>query len=255
MTLPMIADFAIRLAGGLAAVLATTPWRLVPTQFFRTHCQVILGLAVLATLVCSRAPFNPWVFGLALMVAILAFGSSLCWGLGLPKLGVPTTIAIATVSAVLLSITADGPGLSLQGLNAASRLASAFLLGSTLTAMLLGHYYLTAPAMSIAPLRQFVRFMAAGLVARTAFAAFMLAFWWSGQAEVGEVGRSISPLFLAIRWGMGIGGVALATWLSWETVKIRSTQSATGILYIAMTLVLFGELSSLILARDSHLLI
>ena len=33
-------------------------------------------------------------------------------------------------------------------------------------------------------------------------------------------------------------------------MQIRSTQSATGILYIAMTLVLFGELSALILARE-----
>jgi hypothetical protein len=34
-------------------------------------------------------------------------------------------------------------------------------------------------------------------------------------------------------------------------VEIRSTQSATGILYIAMTLVLFGELTALILSRDA----
>jgi hypothetical protein len=58
-----------------------------------------------------------------------------------------------------------------------------------------------------------------------------------------------------MRWGMGIAGFGLATFLAWRTVQIRSTQSATGILYIAMTLLLFGELSSLILARDSHVLI
>jgi hypothetical protein len=52
---------------------------------------------------------------------------------------------------------------------------------------------------------------------------------------------------------MGIVGVGLATALTWKTVAIRSTQSATGILYIAMTLLLFGELSSLILARDLRL--
>ncbi len=253
MPLPMLSDFAIRLAGGLAAVLATTPWRLVPPRFFRTQAQIILGLGVLAAVVTSRPPFEPWVFGLALTVAVLAFASTVVWGLGLPRLGVPLSILIATVSAVLLGLTAEGASLNLWALNAASRLASAFLLGSTLTSMLLGHYYLTAPAMSIDPLRQFVRFMATGLGVRATLAALVLIFWWTGSAGGVPVGRSITPFFLAIRWGMGIGGVGLATFLTWETVKIRSTQSATGILYIAMTLVLFGELSSLILARDSYL--
>ncbi len=251
MPLPIFADFAIRLGGGLAAVLATTPWRVVPPRFFQTHCQVILGLAVLATLVASRPPFQTSVFGLSLAGAALAFAASIAWGLGLPRLGVPLAIAIAATSAVTLGLTAEGAGPAVWTLNAASRLASAFLLGSTLTAMLLGHYYLTAPAMSIAPLRQFVGFMGGGLVVRAGLAALAIGLLWSGMSGYG----SISPLFLAIRWGMGIVGVGLATVLTWNTVKIRSTQSATGILYIAMTLLLFGELSSLILARESHLTI
>jgi hypothetical protein len=36
--------------------------------------------------------------------------------------------------------------------------------------------------------------------------------------------------------------------MSWKSAEIRSTQSATGILYIAMIFVLFGELMSLVLA-------
>src|SRR5436305_563711 len=126
MTLPMLADFAIRLAGGLAAVLAVTPWRVVPIRFFRTQGQVILGL------------------------------------------GVPASVAVAGVAAVALGLTADGGPAGRWALNAASRLASAALLGSTLTAMLLGHYYLTAPAMSIEPLKRFVRLMAASLAVRSA---------------------------------------------------------------------------------------
>jgi hypothetical protein len=251
MTLPMLADFAIRLAGGLAAVLAVTPWRVVPIRFFRTHCQVILGLGALATLAATRPPFEPAVFGLALAVAALAFVATLAWGLGLPRLGMPAAIAIAAAAAVALGLTADGGSPGRWALNAASRLSSSALLGSTLTAMLLGHYYLTAPAMSIEPLKRFVRLMAASLAVRAALAALALVLLPSGSSG----GAAISPLFLAMRWGMGIAGVGLATFLAWRTVRIRSTQSATGILYIAMTLLLFGELSSLVLARDSHLLI
>ena len=61
-------------------------------------------------------------------------------------------------------------------------------------------------------------------------------------------------MFLLMRWGMGFAGPFLATILAWKTVQIRSTQSATGILYAAMALVLFGELTSLIGARDGGLI-
>jgi hypothetical protein len=57
-----------------------------------------------------------------------------------------------------------------------------------------------------------------------------------------------TAMFLAARWGMGFVGSAIATFMTWKTVQIRSTQSATGILYIAMIFVLFGELTSMILA-------
>jgi hypothetical protein len=138
-------------------------------------------------------------------------------------------------------------------LEAAGRLASAFLLGATLTAMLLGHYYLTAPTMSIAPLKQFVRCMAWGLGARALLAA--LGWWlWQEGTDGSHGPGQVSGFFLAIRWGMGFAGPALATLLTWKTVAIRATQSATGILFIALTFVLFGELTALILARDAGVL-
>ena len=50
------------------------------------------------------------------------------------------------------------------------------------------------------------------------------------------------------RWGMGFLAAGVATYMTWKTAQIRSTQSATGILYITMIFVLFGELMSLVLA-------
>ena len=44
---------------------------------------------------------------------------------------------------------------------------------------------------------------------------------------------------------MGFVATAIATYLTWKTAQIRSTQSATGILYITMIFVLFGELTSI----------
>ena len=63
--------------------------------------------------------------------------------------------------------------------------------------------------------------------------------WGCGSCTDGagatSLPSSVSPFFLAVRWGMGFGGTALATYLTWKTVEIRSTQSATGILYIALS--------------------
>jgi hypothetical protein len=53
---------------------------------------------------------------------------------------------------------------------------------------------------------------------------------------------------------MGFLGTAISVYMTWKTAQIRSTQSATGILYITMIFVLFGELTSLILAVDGGLL-
>jgi len=37
-------------------------------------------------------------------------------------------------------------------------------------------------------------------------------------------------------------------WMAWQTLKIPNTQSATGILYVAVITVFIGELTSLLLS-------
>jgi hypothetical protein len=233
----------------MAAMLLATPWRIVPPAFFRTHCQVILCLLVLAVLAQERWGGGPLTYGLGVGAALSAL-AMIGWGLGLVRLALPLTAAVvAAALGVMVWASWSGSSPAFSALVLAVRLSSALVLGSTLTAMLLGHHYLTAPAMTIAPLFRLVRIMAWALGARTILAALgLLILWMGGPAPTGG-GRGM-VLFLAMRWGMGIVGPALATYLAWRTVQIRSTQSATGILYIGMTLVLFGELTAMVLARD-----
>jgi hypothetical protein len=246
---PMLADFALRLACGLAVLLLATPWRLVPPPFFRTHCLVILGLLVLAGLDLSRAGGVGPMAGVVLGAAVLAYFASVAWGLGLPRLSLPLTVLVALASAGVLVDASRGGPWELGALNGAGRLVSALLMGSTLTAMLLGHYYLTAPAMSIEPLKRFVRAMAGALGLRALLAIVGWWVWQSGHLVASPSAPNLG-FFLAMRWGMGIAGPGLATYLTGKTVEIRSTQSATGILYIAMALVLIGELTALGLSRE-----
>ena len=248
----MLADFGVRLGFGLAMLLLATSWRTVPLPFFRTHCQVILGLLVLAALDASRSAGLTASVGLLMATAFLAYAATVSWGLGLPRIALPVTVLIALGTAAWLTLASRATTPGLWAFNTASRLVSGFLLGATLTAMLLGHHYLTAPAMSIDPLKRFVRFMGWGLGARGLIALLGLFLAHSGLAGLEGNGSSVdfsSALFLLMRWGMGFAGPVLATFLAWKTVQIRSTQSATGILYVAMTLLLFGELTSLIGAR------
>ncbi len=253
MSPPMLADFAIRQAGGLAALLLVAPWRSIPLGFFRTHCVVALCLLVLAGVDAGWSGSGKAVVGTIAVAALLAYIGSIGWGLGLPRVAIPVTTALALIAAGLLASFSRGGASWLIGLNVAGRLASAFLLGSTLTAMLLGHYYLTAPAMSMAPLRRFVACMGAALVIRSLLAAVGLGIWLQSGTTADP--GALTPLFLAMRWGMGVAGPGLAAVLAWKTVAIRSTQSATGILYIGMTLVLFGELSAMILARSAGVIL
>jgi hypothetical protein len=255
--IPMLADFGVRLAFGLAVLLLLTSWRSVPLPFFRTHSLVIMGLLVLSALDVSRTDLHGAGFWLIVAGAIGTYLASVTWGLGLPRVAQPLTFLIAVLGASWLALASYATVPGVWVFNAASRLASGFLLGATLTAMLLGHHYLTAPAMSIEPLKRFVRCIGWGLGVRglIAGAGLLMACLGLGGFQAGSLSLGFdSPLLLLMRWGMGFAGPALAAFLAWKTVEIRSTQSATGILYVAMTLLLFGELSSLIGARAGGLI-
>jgi hypothetical protein len=245
----MLADFAVRLAFGLAVSLALTSWRAVPLGFFRTQAHVALGLLVLAGLDQARAGGPQWVLWSLIAAAIAAYLSAVTWGLGLPRFGIVTSIALVLLTALWLGAASSQKPALVWILSGGTRLSSGFLLGSTLTAMLLGHHYLTAPAMSIDPLKRTIGLMAIALTLRCAFAGVAM---WAADRGVGEMIASTpdgqGAMFQAARWGMGFVGTGIATFMTWRTAQIRSTQSATGILYIAMIFVLFGELTAMILA-------
>jgi hypothetical protein len=251
----MLADFAMRLALGLAISLLLTSWQAVPLPFFRTLAQVMLGLLVLAALDQARASGTSGATGAVIAAAVLAYLSAIAWGLGRARLGLVTAALVCLIAAGWAGAASWSTAAPMWVLNAASRAASGFLLGATLAAMLLGHYYLTAPAMSIDPLKRSVALVGVALLARCLLAAAALLVAQSGSLAPhrAPVGPS-AALFLVVRWGMGFLAAAAAIFMTWRSAQIRSTQSATGILYIAMIFVLFGELTSLVLAGREGLI-
>ena len=111
--------------------------------------------------------------------------------------------------------------------------------------MLMGHSYLMAPAMSLTPLLRLLAALAASAVLRILVAGGGL-WLWTGTAA-GTTLTTETVLWLTMRWAIGFVGPLVLAWLAWETTRIRSTQSATGILYVVVILCFLGELTSQLL--------
>jgi protein NrfD len=165
----------------------------------------------------------------------------------------PALVAVAVGGGLLavvleaLAITA-GRAVVAQTLTVASFLSSAALLGGACTAMILGHWYLVIPSMQVSHLQSIVKVHIASMVVRVAVVAaavFVALFASAHQPWLGVSFRryitSVDGIFFWQRVLFGLAGPALLSYLTWETAKIRSTQSATGILYVDFFAVVVGE--------------
>jgi len=125
-------------------------------------------------------------------------------------------------------------------------LSSILLLGAATSAMILGHWYLVVLDLPITALRRLTVLLAVGLALRTAVVALVLVGpVHAGYADARAVAAGLwSPdgVFVWMRLLFGLAGPLSLLWFVWKTVEIRSTQSATGILYVQLFLVLAGEL-------------
>lgn len=126
-----------------------------------------------------------------------------------------------------------------------NNIASTILLGSVLGAMITGHWYLVKSKLSLTPLKTssgiflftvlmkiFVVGVGVTIFGRlnNSLDLFRLVSQFSLEGMV-VLGRFVIGLLLPLIFGIMV----------WKTVAIRSTQSATGILYATIILVLIGE--------------
>ena len=136
---------------------------------------------------------------------------------------------------------------SCRSLTVASFLSSAALLGGACTAMILGHWYLVIPSLQVAHLQSIVKLHIASMVVRVVVVGGrgLRRASRPGSRGSGPSFRhyifSVDGIFFWQRVLFGLAGPALLSYLTWETAKIRSTQSATGILYVDFFTVVVGE--------------
>jgi hypothetical protein len=246
----MLEVFAIRLAAGFAFALLILPRHQVEPRFYRLHLTIAACfLAAASVFAWQRAGDWFWLpFSLGFLTLLIG---AWAWSFAeydfarLPALVIAPTALLAS----LLVLTPAEPWTA--GLD---HVSSAAVLGLTTTAMLLGHWYLIAPNLSLQPLLRLHHALFIALAVRTVLVAGLVAFSAVGLPGLQSWAQStlqfdkLAWLWLATRVLAGLIGAAVLTWMSFRAA-VDSTQSATGILYVVTIFVFVGELTDQLLRQ------
>ncbi len=257
--------FLTHLAVGIIVTLLVVA-REAGVKFFRFNA----GLALI--LLVSGLAFRPVAArppSVAAMTAVPALAASACallvyWATvgrllapwRRPLLWIAAATGLVGVVAQALAVSSSF-AFSVAGLTVASFLSSAALLGGACTAMILGHWYLVLPSLDVAHLQSMVKFHLGSMIVRVAVVGavvFMaIATWEPGTGpRLDRYVLSTSGVFFWQRVLFGLAGPGVLSYLTWETAKIRSTQSATGILYVDFFTVIVGEVLAKYLLLTMH---
>ncbi len=242
----LLAQFLLRLAFGLAVGMAITSSRQVSSGYFRNHLYVTLGLATLAALALAHVSMAATIC--SIVAAALSYVGTVCWLYEAPRAGKAalTLVATASLAAALFgSATGQTPSGDAASLLCAAAVAtSGLVLGVTTAAMLLGHWYLNSPGMELAPLRRLLAVAAVAILLQAVVSGIGLVAQWNA-------GQNVPLHWVGLRWSFGLAGVLALLAMAWQTLKIPNTQSATGILYVAVIGVFVGELAASLLSAES----
>jgi hypothetical protein len=254
----MIAQFALRLTCGISLMWLLMPRRQITSGFFRIQMLLALALSALAALTLGRfeatastTPLLPVTAGRILcgVLCAIAYLGSIAWTLERRKLGTWCVCGVAALSTSILlfsSVSADQMGTAVGALTIFSELATSLLIGGATAGMLLGHWYLTAPTMSITPLGRVNACFGSAAILRLVVSLVGLVLVWPSLMGGTPV------LWLVLRWTAGIGGPLVLTVMVWRILRYRNTQAATGVLFVGVIVTFIGELSATLVSRETH---
>lgn len=216
-----------QLATGILLFIAFIPSSKIGVGFGRFHTMLAAGLWLLAI----HASWNPEFFLLTFLLAGAYFFS------GKDRYYYPFLIAAIAVSLHLL-IASDRQIYMQRALLAL--LLPVLVLGASSVAMLLGHWYLVSPKLSIGYLKWITIGLIAALLIRS---GFILEAVLTNSARLQQIRFfEIYGMFFIQRIVLGLLLTLILSVLTYFCVRIRSTQSATGILYVVLVFCLIGEL-------------
>ena len=247
----LFTEFTLHLAFGLCLALFFVSRKLVTSGFFRIQMWIVMGLDTFAGILCLSNDHKACAV-LSFLAAASSYFSAVfwlyertAWGMR----GVAFVLFLNLVAFIWMPpfahLPVDQSFLGSRNLAFVEGLTSGSLLGFTVTAMLLGHWYLNVPGMKLQPLQTLLVAMSGAVILRAAVGIPSL--WEASRMGVIDLRLGV---VLSLRWIAGLIAVAVLCYMAWQTLRIPNTQSATGILYVAVILVFLGELSSHLLAKD-----
>ena len=150
-------------------------------------------------------------------------------------------LGVAALVAGALTWGGDAAGI---GALAVQLLALAAATGGVFAAMILGHWYLVTPKLSTAP----ALVMTKAMVVIVAVQLVLFAGWVG--LGIGTPYAPLEPLtgewaiFVWLRLAVSLVFPLVVSWAALQTVKTRSMESATGLLYINVALIAAGTIAA-----------
>jgi uncharacterized membrane protein YfcA len=244
-------------AGGTLAVLATARVEQIAAKFLRLAGIIALALLAGPVVWTFRRYGATWfgLLGAATAVAASVLILLAPFAQGNPKVhrtvcafGGAAGLAAAAISAASALPSFSSPAAPVFA--AFAQVLGGLLLGSITLAWLLGHAYLTATSMTIAPLQHFSRVLSWAVAGRMLFLAISLMFAYSVAGL--PIGARLADAWLiaVLRIGVGLVLLAVLAYMVADCVRLRATQSATGILYFGSLMAYVGELAAQQLLRE-----
>lgn len=228
-----------QLATGILLFISLIP----PSQIGKGFARFHTGLALALWLIACRAQFTlPLAVTCGLLIlALLLSGWNAPYYLFL---------SLAFASSFYLLMIPDLPALGLAG-SLLAHLPAVLVLGGSAVAMLLGHWYLVAPGLSIRYLKVVTVGLILALLIRT---GVILDVVLTADEKLQNLHfYEMYGIFFLQRVVLGLLLTLILSVMTYLCVRIRSTQSATGILYVVLVFCLVGEVIGSYLFRKTGL--
>ncbi len=263
---------------GSVGLLGFIPFRVLGRNFFKTCAWIFVVLALIHWWIVPRppgygglgslfgaAPWSTWkgrefaALVVFVFLTIVYLISLYRWREGVVKgvLGAAAAVGVFSIVNGAAAVRETGMTAFQAGLLPANFILSALALGTVFTGMLLGHYYLIKPDLTLKPLWRFAWLLLAVSLAQAA-ALLTLVLKEFGPEQMDII---LAENIFLTPWGLEFWGRAMVGLLGTFIVgvvivislRMQATRTATGFFYIAILTVLVGELLSRNLFRLTHL--